>query len=114
VTDHGIGIPIDKQTHIFSAFSQADASTTRKYGGTGLGLTISSRLVQSMHGMLEVNSVVDKGSTFFFTVRFEAGLASVIKLDTADVSGLRVLIVDDNAINRHFFSDTLKNGACAQ
>ncbi|MBC3863636.1 PAS domain S-box protein [Undibacterium jejuense] len=108
VTDHGIGIPLDKQASIFSAFSQADASTTRKYGGTGLGLTISSRLVQSMHGILEVNSVLGKGSTFYFTARFEEGVGFISEVAVPNVSGLRVLIVDDNAINRHFFSDTLK------
>jgi len=109
VTDHGIGIPKDKQASIFNPFSQADASTTRKYGGTGLGLTISSRLVQRMHGMLEVSSEPGNGSTFYFTIRFETGPENVVLPSPVDISGLSVLVVDDNAINRHFFADTLKS-----
>ena len=109
VTDHGIGIPLEKQASIFNPFSQADASTTRKYGGTGLGLTISSRLVKSMHGVLEVNSVLGQGSTFYFTATFEESASKGEEIVMPDVSGLRVMIVDDNAVNRHFFSDALKN-----
>ncbi|MBC3934618.1 response regulator [Undibacterium rugosum] len=107
VRDHGIGIPHDKQASIFQAFSQADASTTRKYGGTGLGLTISSRLVQRMHGKLEVQSEPGKGSSFFFTLCLGVGIGTETMLAPASLHGLRVLIVDDNAINRHFFEDTL-------
>lgn len=108
VTDHGIGIPKAKQSSIFEAFSQADTSTTRKYGGTGLGLTISSRLVQCMNGLLALNSEPGKGSTFYFTI----GLARAEKDNSAkrpmDFSGVTALIVDDNAVNRLFFSDTLR------
>src|SRR5581483_1767737 len=70
VTDTGMGIPKEKQRVIFDAFSQADNSLTRKFGGTGLGLTISSQLVQLMHGAIWVDSEPDRGSTFYFTSRF--------------------------------------------
>lgn len=110
VQDTGIGIPPDKQRLIFEAFSQIDASSTRKFGGTGLGLSISSRLVDLMGGQLWLESEEHKGSTFYFTARFErcektetqTGLRPVI-----DVKGLRVLIVDDNSINLRVFAEIL-------
>ena len=70
VTDTGIGIPADKLAAVFDAFTQADASTTRRFGGTGLGLTISTGLVAMMEGHISAKSEVDKGSTFTFTARF--------------------------------------------
>jgi len=70
VSDSGVGIPADKIDLIFEAFRQADSSTSRKFGGTGLGLTISSRLVGLMHGHLWVDSDAGKGSTFHFTAAF--------------------------------------------
>jgi signal transduction histidine kinase/DNA-binding response OmpR family regulator len=103
VRDTGIGIPPEKHRQIFEAFAQADSSTTRQYGGTGLGLTISSRLVELMGGTISVDSDVGRGSTFSFTMRL--GLqpesdAHRVRPDAARLKGMRALIVDDNATNR--------------
>lgn len=108
VTDHGIGIPKAKQSSIFDAFSQADTSTTRKYGGTGLGLTISSRLVHCMNGLLALNSEPGKGSTFYFTISLAKAEKDRASKRVVDFAGMTALIVDDNAVNRLFFSDTLR------
>jgi two-component system sensor histidine kinase/response regulator len=101
VIDSGIGIPEDKREVIFSPFVQADGSTTRQYGGTGLGLTISSELIQLMGGRIWVDSEVGVGSTFSFTARF------ALDSETRDhephselaLRGLRVLVVDDIEVN---------------
>jgi PAS domain S-box-containing protein len=101
VRDTGIGIPKDKFQAIFESFSQADTSTTRKYGGTGLGLTISTRLVELMGGCIWVESELGKGSTFFIEVvlgRVDAELQP--QYEAVQLKNMRVLVVDDNATNR--------------
>jgi signal transduction histidine kinase/CheY-like chemotaxis protein len=108
VSDTGIGIPADKLDTIFESFQQVDASITRKYEGTGLGLTISKRFVELMEGDIWVESQVGKGSTFHFTARFELSdreIAEAFSLKNQDMSGLPVLIVDDNATNRIIFRE---------
>jgi CheY-like chemotaxis protein len=102
VADTGVGIPPDRQQRIFEAFTQADGSTTRTYGGTGLGLTIATQLVTLMGGHLWVESEVGRGSTFHFTAnvgRAEIPVAAELP-STCDVRHLTALIVDDNATNR--------------
>lgn len=103
VADTGIGIPPEKHAAIFHPFSQADSSTTRRYGGTGLGLTIVARLVSMMGGRIWLESEVGKGSTFQFTVALGAAESvqrSIKPVADAQFRGLRVLVVDDNDTNR--------------
>ncbi len=103
ITDTGIGIAPEKQKTIFHPFSQADSSTTRRYGGTGLGLTIVSRLVSMMGGRIWLESEPGKGSTFRFTVQLAAAqLHEQLSQSTAawDFCGVRTLVVDDNTTNR--------------
>jgi PAS domain S-box-containing protein len=109
VRDTGIGIPWDKQQFIFEAFAQVDSSTTRRFGGTGLGLTISARLVAMMHGRIWVESELGKGSTFHFTAHFGRAKSGMTPKRTSPVTlhGVPVLIVDDNATNRRVMDETL-------
>jgi CheY-like chemotaxis protein len=112
VSDTGIGIPLDKQQMIFKAFEQEDTSTTRRYGGTGLGLTIAAQLVALMGGKIEVNSQSGRGSSFAFTARF--GRQPRPSTETAArppalLDDLPVLIVDDNATNRHILEEWLRS-----
>ncbi len=110
VSDTGIGIPNDKQQRIFDAFTQADASTTRKFGGTGLGLTISAFLVQRMQGKIWVESEEGTGTTFFFTARFgwkPARSAESHPISPDRLRGTRVLIVDDNRTNLRILHEML-------
>jgi CheY-like chemotaxis protein len=99
IADSGVGIPHDKQQYVFEAFRQADGSTTRQFGGTGLGLAISTRLVQLMGGRMWLESVPHEGSTFHFTVRLGVSDARP-EVHSSPVRGARVLVVDDNPINR--------------
>ncbi len=112
VRDTGVGIPPKKQKLIFESFTQADGSMTRKYGGTGLGLTISSRLAEIMGGRVWVESEVGKGSTFHFTLRFrlQPEMANPENPDDGtlvDWEGLSVLVVDDNQTNRLILQEML-------
>jgi len=120
VTDTGIGIPQNIQESLFLAFTQADTSTTRKYGGTGLGLNISRQLVEKMGGRMGVDSVENEGSTFWFTVMF--GKAATTQVEdirsteksSAGSSGkkrardLRILLVEDNMVNQAVAMGMLK------
>ena len=109
VKDSGIGMTEEEQKNAFSAFSQADASTTRRFGGTGLGLTISRQLVELMGGEIGVESEPGKGSTFFFTIPFRIP-SQAIKAPPApdpDLRGKRVLVVDDNEASRQILKEHL-------
>ncbi len=111
VKDTGIGIPEDKMSRLFQSFSQIDSSIARKYGGTGLGLTISKRLAEMMHGKMWVESEVGRGSTFHFTIRVEpviSGPIDIAQPETLPSSGrqgyldhsLTILLAEDNLVNQ--------------
>jgi two-component system, sensor histidine kinase and response regulator len=108
VSDTGIGIPQDRLQAIFDPFSQVDASTTRRFGGTGLGLTISSRIVEAMGGTIWAESTLDAGSKFHVVLRFEAVAANAKAHHegTKMIEGTRVLILDDNATSRRILERT--------
>lgn len=114
VRDTGIGIPEIKQKHLFLPFTQVDGSTTRKYGGTGLGLSISRQLAELMGGKIGVLSEGGKGSTFWFTARFEKQ-SGVSKNSIEPISGfndVRILIVDSNKTNRQALKILLNEWGC--
>ncbi len=108
IEDTGIGIPADKIEHIFEKFSQIDGTSTRKHEGTGLGLTISRKLVELMGGEIGVISEPGQGSTFWFTLPLPVhGSVTSPKRAPKDVSGSRVLIIDDNEVNRAILLEQL-------
>jgi signal transduction histidine kinase/DNA-binding response OmpR family regulator len=112
VTDTGIGIPHEKQAAIFEPFTQADGSTTRRFGGTGLGLTICTRIVELMGGRLWVNSKEDEGSTFHITARFSRSPkppAAHVATSQQSLAELPVLVVEDNATNRRVMKEMLED-----
>jgi len=117
VKDTGVGIPVDRQKLIFERFTQGDGSTTRKYGGTGLGLTISKQLVEMMGGTIGVESQPGQGSNFWFKIPFEKSetKTEVLEKTTASPSsimGLHILGVDDNATNRIILSRMVNSFGC--
>jgi signal transduction histidine kinase/CheY-like chemotaxis protein len=109
VSDTGIGVPLEIKENLFQPFTQADGSTTRQYGGTGLGLTISKQLVELMQGQIGVDSEIGKGSSFWFTISFDKQHTKVInhKNFFSQAGEKRVLIVDDNATSREFLRKQL-------
>jgi two-component system sensor histidine kinase/response regulator len=112
VSDTGVGIAPDKLETIFHSFSQADTSTTREYGGTGLGLTISKSLIEMMGGRIWVESETGIGSRFHFTVRLATARKREVKVENAVapviLSGVKVLIVDDNRTNRRILEGIVR------
>ncbi|MEO7991301.1 MAG: two-component regulator propeller domain-containing protein [Chryseolinea sp.] len=111
IRDTGIGIPQDKISRLFKAFSQVDSSTTRKYGGTGLGLVISQRLVELMGGSIAVESEAGMGSSFGFTIKNSVSQESTRQYVNASLTGnegKHVLVVDDNATNRTILKTQLE------
>ena len=115
VKDTGVGIPPDRRERIFESFTQADGSTTRRHGGTGLGLTISRQLVEMMGGRIGLESEPEQGSTFWIELELpivptESQPATAV--NGAGLEGLKVLVVDDNATNRRILSDHLRSWNC--
>ena len=112
VQDTGIGISADKINQLFKPFSQGDSSTTRKYGGTGLGLVISEKLVRLMGGKIEVESVPGAGATFSFTIKTFVGKMAVNKhalRSMKDLENKKILVIDDNLTNLRTIKKQLEN-----
>jgi signal transduction histidine kinase/CheY-like chemotaxis protein len=116
VADTGIGVPLDRQAAIFEAFTQVDGSTTRRHGGSGLGLTISRRFVEMMGGRLWLDSSPGRGAIFHFTVRLgirPSAIASAAAIGREDhaaaARALRILLAEDNAVNRFLAVRLLEN-----
>ena len=111
VRDTGIGLTEEQMSHLFASFSQADTSITRKYGGTGLGLTICQRLVKMMRGRIWVESTFGVGSTFFFTAVFgtEQEAAGICRVPPRELRGIKALVVDDNPTSREIFQRMLES-----
>ena len=119
VSDTGVGIPADKLNFIFESFSQGDTSITRKYGGSGLGLTIVKQLVELQHGKITVKSHEHKGSIFTVLIPYTTGKPTDIKskptsvlISNSHISQLNILLVEDNDINRLYAKSILKNWNC--
>ena len=110
ICDTGTGIPIDKQQRIFETFGQADSSTTRQFGGTGLGLNISSQLIEIMGGRLSLDSQEGKGTEFSFEINFEKDAStSAVVASPESLHGVSILVVDSNATNRFILSEILSH-----
>ena len=116
VSDTGIGIPPEAQKRLFQSFSQAESSTTRRYGGTGLGLVISKRLIELMGGEVGFDSVPGQGSTFWFTAKLRLGAEAAPEQDTPNIEDRpgethcgTILVVEDNRINQRVLSQQLIN-----
>ncbi len=111
VQDTGVGMTAAQASKLFQPFMQADSSTTRKYGGTGLGLTISKRLAEMMGGEIWVESEQDRGSTFSFTANFGLGKekAKIQYKPASELHGMKVLVVDDNATSRDILQEMLES-----
>ncbi|UZE96667.1 response regulator [Alkalimarinus alittae] len=107
IIDSGIGISKEQQESLFEAFTQADASTTRRYGGTGLGLTISKRIITLMNGTIGVNSEAGQGTTFWFKLPLPPS-QSPSQFTRANIDNVKVLIIDDNHINCVILEDLLQ------
>lgn len=113
VVDTGIGIPSDRLNHVFDEFSQADGSTTREYGGTGLGLPISRNLVELMGGQINVDSTLGEGSTFTICVNLPVQEDIVApKLNQLNIAGSKILVIDDNEVNRQILKEQLSYWGC--